>query len=349
MSVLERIWFDGSAPARAARLVLAPPSWLYASIVRIRGALYDRNLLLHVHRAALPVLSIGNLSVGGTGKTPLAAWAARRLLALGATPAVLLRGYGDDEPLVHAALNPDVPVIADPDRVAGARKALAAGADCAILDDGFQHRRLARIADWVLVSAEQPPEPARLLPAGPWRESPAALRRASVVIVTRKSASLEAASRVAARLEAAYGVDAAIVHLTPSDVVDALKQEAIGLDRLRGMRALIVSAIGAPAAFAAQIQKLGVAAHETLAYRDHHRFNNADIAHILRAGAHADVVVCTLKDAVKLAPLWPRAALPLWYVSQRAEVERGEQLLAATLASVVSARASSTSTAGAAG
>ncbi|MBW8771569.1 MAG: tetraacyldisaccharide 4'-kinase, partial [Gemmatimonadetes bacterium] len=160
MSVLERIWFDGSAPARAARLVLAPPSWLYASIVRMRGALYDRNLLLHVHRAALPVLSIGNLSVGGTGKTPLAAWAAKRLLASGATPAVLLRGYGDDEPLVHAALNPDVPVIADPDRVAGARKALAAGADCAILDDGFQHRRLARVADWVLVSAEQPPEPA---------------------------------------------------------------------------------------------------------------------------------------------------------------------------------------------
>ena len=348
MSVLERIWFDESLLARSARLALAPPSWLYSSIVRMRGALFERGLL-HVHRAAVPVLSIGNLSVGGTGKTPLAAWAAERLRAAGARPAVLLRGYGGDEPLVHATLNPDIPVIADPDRVAGARTARAAGADCAILDDGFQHRRLARIADWVLVSAEQPPEPARLHPAGPWRERSSALRRATVAIVTRKSASLEAASSVAARLTASHGVHCAIVHLTPSDVVDARERSAIGLERLRGVRALIVAAIGAPAAFAAQVRELGVAECDTLVFRDHHRFTETDIARIVHAAVHADVVVCTLKDAVKLAPLWPRAALPLWYVSQRAEVERGEQLLAATLASVMSARASSSSTAGAAG
>jgi tetraacyldisaccharide 4'-kinase len=348
MSVLERIWFDESLLARGARLVLAPPSWLYSSIVRTRGALFDRELL-HVHDSALPVLSIGNLSVGGTGKTPLAAWAAERLRALGAKPAVLLRGYCGDEPLVHATLNPDVPVIADPDRVAGARRALAEGADCAILDDGFQHRRLARVADWVLVSAELPPDHARLLPAGPWREPTSALRRASVAIVTRKSASLEAASEVATRLSARHGVDCAIVHLAPSDVIDAREQRPIGLARLRGARALVVAAIGAPAAFAAQVRALGVAECETLTFRDHHQFTEADVTRIVRAAARFDVVVCTLKDAVKLAPLWPRAALPLWYVSQRAEVERGEQLLAATLASVMSARASSTSTAGAAG
>jgi tetraacyldisaccharide 4'-kinase len=348
MNVLERIWFDESLPARSARLVLAPPSWLYSSIVRMRGALFDRQVL-HVHQAAVPVLSIGNLSVGGTGKTPLAAWAAERLRAAGAKPAVLLRGYGGDEPLVHAMLNPDVPVIADPDRVAGAQQALAAGADCAILDDGFQHRRLARIADWVLVSAEQPPEPARLLPAGPWREPTSSLRRATVVIVTRKSASLETASAVAARLGARYGVDCAIVHLTPSDVVDARERRSIGLQRLRGASVLLVAAIGAPAAFAAQVGDLGVAQCETLTFRDHHRFTEPDVSRIVQASARFDAVVCTLKDAVKLTPLWPRAAPPLWYVSQRAEVERGEQLLAATLASVVSARASSTSTAGAAG
>jgi len=314
----------------------------------MRGALFDRDVL-RVHHSAVPVLSIGNLSVGGTGKTPLAAWAAERLRASGARPAVRLRGYGGDEPLVHATLNPDVPVIADPDRVAGARKALAAGADCAILDDGFQHRRLARIADWVLVAAEQPPTHARLLPAGPWREPASALRRATVAIVTRKSASLEAARAVAAQLTAVHGVECAIVHLTPNDVVDAREQKAIGLERLRAVRALVVAAIGAPAAFAAQLRELGVVSCDTLAFRDHHRFTETDIARIVHASGSADVVVCTLKDAVKLAPLWPRAALPLWYVSQRAEVERGEQLLAATLASVMSARASSTSTAGAAG
>jgi tetraacyldisaccharide 4'-kinase len=348
MSIIERVWFDDSTVARGARLALTPPAWLYSSIVHLRGALYDRDIL-HAHRAAIPVLSIGNLSVGGTGKTPLAAWAAARLRTAGAKPAVLLRGYGGDEPLVHATLNPDIPVIADPDRVAGARKARAAGADCAILDDGFQHRRIARVADWVLISAEQPPDPARLLPAGPWRESPRALGRATVTIVTRKSASLEVASEVAARLTADHGTDCAIVHLAPSDVVDARDRTLIGLERLDGVRALIVAAIGAPAAFLAQLREQGVAACDHIVFADHHRFVDADVARIMRASASADVVLCTLKDAVKLAPLWPRAALPLWYVSQRAEVERGEQLLAATLASVMSARASVSSTAGVAG
>src|SRR6059058_1057245 len=233
--------------------------------------MFDRDLL-HAYPSALPVLSIGNLSVGGTGKTPLAAWAAGRLRSAGARPAVLLRGYGGGETLVHAVLNPEVPVIVDPDRVAAARKALDAGADCAILDDGFQHRRLARIADWVLVSAEQPPEPVRLLPAGPWREPPSALRRATVAIVTRKSASLEAASEVAARLASNYGVDCAIVHLTPSDVVDARERSAIGLGRLRGARVLVISAIGAPAAFEAQVRALGVGECASIVFQDHHRF-----------------------------------------------------------------------------
>jgi tetraacyldisaccharide 4'-kinase len=348
MSILDRIWFDDSVMARGARLALAPPAWLYSSIVRARGALFDLDVL-HAHRSAVPVLSIGNLSVGGTGKTPLAAWAAARLRDAGARPAVLLRGYGGDEPMVHALLNPDIPVIADPDRVAGSRKALAAGADCAILDDGFQHRRLARVADWVLVAAEQPPKPARLLPAGPWREPPSALRRATVAIVTRKSASLEVASSVASRLAATYGVATAIVHLTPSDVVDARDSSPIGLAQLRDARVLIVAAIGAPAAFVAQVRARHVVVCGEILFPDHHRFTETDVARIVRAAVQSDVVVCTLKDAVKLAPLWPRGALPLWYVSQRAEVEGGEHHLDASLASVMSARASISSTAGVAG
>ena len=98
-----------------------------------------------------------------------------------------------------------------------------------------------------------------------------------------------------------------------------------------------------------QVRALGVAECVSIVFQDHHRFTETDVARIVRAAAHADVVVCTLKDAVKLTPLWPRAALPLWYVSQRAEVERGEQLLSATLATVMSARASLSSTAGVAG
>jgi len=92
-----------------------------------------------------------------------------------------------------------------------------------------------------------------------------------------------------------------------------------------------------------------VAECDEILFPDHHRFTETDVARIVRAATHADVVVCTLKDAVKLAPLWPRGALPLWYLSQRAEVERGEHLLDASLATVMSARASISSTAGVAG
>src|SRR5437764_1070790 len=99
------------------------------------------------HPPAVPVLGLGNLSVGGTGKTPIAAWAAAELRHLGAHPAMLLRGYGNDEPLVHGELNHRVPVVVNADRVIGVEQAVAAGADCVILDDGFQHRRLARQVD----------------------------------------------------------------------------------------------------------------------------------------------------------------------------------------------------------
>src|SRR4051794_2017499 len=153
MCALERFWYDTDPAARVARAVLAPASSMYGAIVRMRAALYARGTL-QVHSAAVPVLSVGNLSVGGTGKTPIAAWAAMQLRLLGAHPAIVLRGYGGDETLVHAALNPDVRVIADADRVRGVERAAELGADCVVLDDGFQHRRLSRTSDWVLVAAE---------------------------------------------------------------------------------------------------------------------------------------------------------------------------------------------------
>src|SRR5215210_2431273 len=100
MSALERLWYGESAGVRLGRAGLAPVELLYRAVVHVRGALYDRGML-ESHRPTLPALAIGNVSVGGTGKTPVAAWAVSRLREQGANPALLLRGYGDDEPLVH--------------------------------------------------------------------------------------------------------------------------------------------------------------------------------------------------------------------------------------------------------
>ena len=343
---VERVWYGEGVGARAARALLAPASWVFAGIAAARGALYDRGLL-DAQAAAVPVLSLGNLTVGGTGKTPVAAWAAHELRRRGALPAIVLRGYGDDEPLVHARLNADVPVIADPDRVRGVARAAAGGADCAVLDDAFQHRRIARQADWVLVSAEQWRADARLLPAGPLREPLTALRRASLAIVTRKTASLAHADEIAARL-GAYVEQTSVVHLAPVALVDAISGDEQTAASLTGLRVVAVAAVGVPDAFFAQLRALGAEVVEH-PLRDHHRFDRADVQRISQLAAGRDGVVCTLKDAVKLAPLWRGANAALWYVSQAAAVERGRPFLDASLDLILAARTPSLQHAGSAG
>jgi tetraacyldisaccharide 4'-kinase len=345
---IDELWFGDSAAARAGRVALWPASALFGAAVRARAALYDHGLL-RVHAPGLPVLSIGNLAVGGTGKTPVAAWAAARLHQAGARPALLLRGYGGDEPLVHETLNPGVPVLANADRLAGVHEARARGADCVVLDDAFQHRRLARTADWVLVAAERGDVAVRLLPAGPAREPASALRRADSVLVTRKSATRDAAETLAERIARDTGVETAICHLALDAVVDAASGESHPLERLHGARLLAVAAIGAPASFFAQLRAAGAAELRTVAFRDHHAFDAADVARLVADASRADAVVCTLKDAVKLAPLWPHGATPLWYVSLHARIERGEPELDASLARILAARANASSTAGDAG
>ncbi|HEX6058739.1 MAG TPA: tetraacyldisaccharide 4'-kinase [Gemmatimonadaceae bacterium] len=335
---VERVWFGDGAGARAARLALRPLEAVYATAIRVRGALYDAGVLA-IHDPGIPSVSVGNLSVGGTGKTPVAAWVARALRDRGAHPAIVLRGYGADEPLVHELLNPGIPVIAGADRVAGVTEARRRGADVAVLDDAFQHRRVRRAADIVLVSADRWDGRVRLLPAGPWRESLHALRRASLVLVTRKAVSAEAAERVAmALLRAVPGVARATAHLAPAALRRVGDPGGIRpLDGLAGVRVLALSAIGDPASFRRQLEAQG-ALVDGVAFPDHHAFTAAEVARIARRAAAAGLVVCTLKDAVKLAPLWPREAPPLWYVSQRLDLERGAAEMDALLARVLGDR-----------
>jgi tetraacyldisaccharide 4'-kinase len=344
----ERIWYGDAPWARAARGVLAPAGWAYGAVAAARNALYDAGLFA-AHEAALPTLSLGNLSVGGTGKTPVAAWAASRLLEATARPAIVLRGYGGDEPLVHARLNPGAIVVADSNRVRGVERARSLGADCAILDDAFQHRRIRRREDWVLVAAEQWSFSLRCLPAGPMRESAASIARSTLVVVTRKSATREAAFALADALTHEAGRPlVAVIHLAADGLVNAQSGVTSSLRWLEGRRVLAVCAIGAPRAFFAQLRDAGAHVAEA-AYRDHHAFDAREASGLAHRGAPLDGVVCTLKDAVKLAPLWPRKGPALWYLSQCAVVERGAAALDASLANILAARAGVSQTAGPAG
>jgi tetraacyldisaccharide 4'-kinase len=341
------VWRGRGPAAWLARALLSPLALVYEAAVTARGAMYDTGLLA-THALALPAVSVGNLTVGGTGKTPVAGWLVGELLAKGARPAVALRGYGADEPLVHEILNPGVPVVAAADRVAAVRRAGEQGADVVVLDDAFQHRRARREADVVLISADRWDGRVSLLPAGPWREPPGALRRATVVLVTRKAAPPAAVERVIDWLRRhAPGLPAAVAHLEPVELRPAavhMPEEAEAgwpaarpLAHVQGARVLAVSAVGDPQAFERQLAALG--AHVVAArYPDHHAFSPGDAMRLSAGDDRVDMVVCTLKDAVKLGRLWPRAAPSLWYVSQRVVIERGREELDRVLDTVLAAR-----------
>ena len=347
MRGVERIWYGSDAGARFMRALLAPLAAVYRGVAGIRNGLYDAGIL-RAGVLSLPAISVGNLTVGGTGKTPITAWLAHGLRQRGARPAVLLRGYGGDEELVHRCLNPDIPVITSGDRLKGAALAERSGANVVILDDAFQHRRVARAHDVVLISADERADAPRLLPAGPYREPPSAARRASLVLVTRKSASRIDAERVAADVRrVAPNVSMAFVHLRLAQLREVNGSGRRPLSWLEGKDVLALAAVGHPRAFETQITAAvesrtegdsvrGGKDVEVRFFPDHHAYTDLDVEDLVRAAA-ARIPVCTLKDAVKLAAIWPRAAPALWYVSQQIDVESGGDAIDRLLETIVPA------------
>ena len=322
--MIEAVWSGRGKRARAARTLLVPAEALYRAVVVTRGKLYDWGIF-RARKFSVPVLSVGNLSVGGTGKTPVSAWLARRFLERGAVPAIVLRGYGGDEILVHERLNEGIPVIADGDRVRGIREAIAQGVDVVVLDDAFQHRRARRDADVLLVNADGWTGKPRLLPAGPWREPLRAARRATLIIITRKTAEPSAVADVRRALaNAASHVPVAVAYLAPDELRSTTTGQALPLHTLQGSDLTAIAAIAQPDTFFKQLTELG-AIVRPFAFPDHHAFTRAEARRLAAEAEKSDFVVCTLKDAVKLEPLWPAEAGSLWYVSQRLRIEDGQE------------------------
>lgn len=171
------LWTSKRPDARLARLALLPASVLWHGAMIVRESAYRRGWLA-VRDLPLPSVAIGNLTVGGSGKTPIAIWVARHYVSRGLTPGILLRGYGADEVLVHQHAVPEAKVVADPDRAAGAERALARGAQVLVLDDAYQRLDVRRDLNVAVVSAETTRAVRWPLPAGPWREGLQALERA---------------------------------------------------------------------------------------------------------------------------------------------------------------------------
>ena len=321
------------------RMLLSPLSWAFRAGVGVRNTLFDRGVL-RSRAAEIPVVSVGNLSVGGTGKTPLAAYLATRLKAAGASPALVMRGVGADESLAYAVLAPGVPVVVDADRVRGVRAAKDRGADVAVLDDAFQHRRIRRDVDIVVLSADRRHVRPKLLPAGPQREPLHSLRRASLAVIVRKAADRQHVTRVRDIVAPLFpNLAIAEVSLEPGGLVNWRSGEERALETIREQRVLAIAGIGDPDAFFKQLTP-HVRELKRVPYRDHYAFSEQDAQYLADCAAGFDAVVCTLKDAVKLGPVWPRQGPDLWYVSQRLEVEKGEAEIERILARLLDLRPS---------
>jgi len=290
-------------------LLLSPPSWLFAAAVETRYALYRAGVLTR-HRVPCPVLSVGNLTVGGTGKTPLVEWVVREVRLLGRNPAVLTRGYGareDEVPDGLAALLQNLPnlrCVRDADRVRGALTAIETHfADTVVLDDGFQHHRLDRQLDLVTVDATDPFGGGHCLPRGLLREPVRALRRSRGVVLTRTDQVSRrdlVAIRKRVRRAAPRTVVGETVHEPRSlrSVGNACRREPAWLS---GRSVYLACGIGNPKAFESTVARLGGRVVGRARFRDHHRYGEADLRMIgeTAARAGADAVVTTQKDAVK--------------------------------------------------
>ncbi|MBN2131867.1 MAG: tetraacyldisaccharide 4'-kinase [Sedimentisphaerales bacterium] len=298
--------------AALARLSLRGLSWPYGAVVRVRNGLYSRGWLA-THAAEAPVISVGNLTAGGTGKTPLVAWLAQFLRDRHIHPAILTRGYKtqkdapSDEPAELAAMCPQVPVVIDPDRVAGAAEAVRNhGAQVLLLDDGFQHRRLARDLDILTVDATLPFGYGRLLPAGLLREPLAGLARAHAVVLTRCDlVTDDQRLRIEKRLRRIHRelVIAASVHAPVGARMD--QGDDIDLRELRNKKVLAFCGIGNPKAFFDTLQRLGCVLVGSLGFDDHYHYTERCLREIHEKAKQcgAELVATTQKDWTKIAPL----------------------------------------------
>jgi len=332
--------------ASLSQLALAPLGVAYGAVVRARLALYRAGALT-VRGAGVPVLSVGNITAGGTGKTPLVEWLARAVAGReGRRVCVLTRGYGregvgrvvvsdgatinadaregGDEPrlLAERLLRHGVAVVADADRVAAAAWAREnLRSEVFVLDDGFQHLRLARDLNVATVDASDPWGGGRLLPAGRLREPRGALRRADCVVITRAELAedLTALRAEAARLSGGRPVFVAWTSTLGLSSLAADESE-VAVDQNSEARAIKDDArpvaafcgIANPGAFFKHLRREGIKLAHERAFRDHHFYSQSEIDALCReaTGRGARALVTTAKDAVKLRAL--RFALPCY-------------------------------------
>lgn len=340
-TLLDRLWYPAAPESLARKLALSPlliPEAVFRAAVSMRTAAFDRGWARAHRVTGARIVSVGNLNVGGAGKTPVTILLAQRLQALGERVAILSRGYGrqsrapvvitpgaprpsvaeaGDEPLILADRCPAATVWIGADRVASAREATRAGATVLVLDDGLQHRRLARDVDVVVVDGAAQFGNGHLMPRGPLREPPRALSRAS--IICWRLLGEEAKPTLELSLPAFVVRFRAAGWRAPDG-------RTLAPDALDGARVQLLTAVARPARVVQTVQRLGATVGRVHAFPDHHPFSPAELADVSRGLAKDELLVTTEKDRVRLPP-----GMAVWTLRMDATIEAGAEHLDALL------------------
>jgi tetraacyldisaccharide 4'-kinase len=316
------------------RPLLRVASWPYAIAILARNWAFDHGFL-RVERSELPIISVGNITAGGTGKTPLVIWLAQQFRQRGIRVAILSRGYRaiegsveNDEAREVALRLPDVPQLINSNRVDSARIAAEElEMQLCLLDDGFQHRRLGRTYDLVLIDAVAPFGHGYCFPRGLLREPLRGLQRATLFVITRVEAvgseQIEKIKTILARWNDRAPI--ALCATQPNAWTRADGRRA-ALNQLAGTKVAMLCGIGNPDAFRATLVRLDVEIVAELVYLDHHHYTADDLLDIERQGTAkgATAVVCTSKDLVKIERN-RLGAIPLWALEISMEIQEGRE------------------------
>lgn len=310
-----KLFEQQSAAGQFVSLALLPLGWLYGLAGAAKALLY-RSGLKKAYRAAVPVISVGNLSVGGTGKTPVCDHLLKKLLARGKRVALVSRGYGGqgagrvgvvsagegllleartcgDEPFLLARNNPGALVFVAPRRADGVRMAVEQyGAEVIVLDDGFQHQAVHRDLNIVLLDASRPLSNGRVLPAGRLREFPRALGRSDLVLLTR--------SRGDERLNLPLAVPIMRCRHVLGALAFSLEGQSVGFDQLQDKAGLAFAGIAQPDLFFSSLTARGLRLERRLSLPDHVCYDEELLHRLSSSADRSDYLVTTEKDAVKL-------------------------------------------------
>ena len=327
-------------------LVLPPLSALYGAITRSRTALYERGTF-RTFKLERPVISIGNITTGGTGKTPLVEWVARVLASSGKKVCILTRGYGRENPRNRVLVSDGTTVFADPlkagdepfllatdlvgvaavvsdaDRLAAGQGAIQhLSTDCFVLDDGFQHLQLARDLNIVTVDATDPWGGRRMLPYGRLREPLTALKRADCIVLTRCE-QIDALEAIRKEITKQAG-DRPVFHARMRTRRISSIHQATDPQPPKPIAAFC--AVGNPQSFFAHLKREGYEPVLQKSFRDHHVYTEADVSMLSNTARHAGAksFITTAKDAVKLRGL--RFEIPCYSLEIDLEIENDSEL-----------------------